>query len=115
VLVTTALLASVVAVSVLASVSWPAWILLAAAALVPILLPLRGLLRGSRRAHAAASLCVLPYFVAGLTETIANPARKLVGPWLLLASVAWFVTLVYYLRVTRPATSTLPPVPPGPA
>ena len=74
-----------------------------AALFVPWLMPIRGLFRGDRRTHAWATLCVAPYFVYGLTETIANPAVRVAAGLMLAASLAHFVALVAFLRVTRPA------------
>lgn len=73
---------------------------------VPWLMPLRGLLRGDRRTHAWATLCVAPYFVYGMTEVIANPAVRVAAALMMAASLAHFVTLVAFLRVTRPAGGT---------
>jgi uncharacterized membrane protein len=69
---------------------------------IPWLLPLRGLLRGDRRTHAWATLCVAPYFVYGVTETVANPAVRVAAAAILFASLAHFVALVVYLRASRP-------------
>lgn len=77
-----------------------------AALFVPWLMPIRGLFRGDRRTHAWATLCVAPYFVYGLTETIANPAVRVAAGLMLAASLAHFVALVAFLRVTRPAGGT---------
>ena len=77
-----------------------------AALFVPWLMPIRGLLRGDRRTHAWATLCVAPYFVYSLTETIANPAVRVAAALMLAASFAHFVALVAFLRVTRPVGAT---------
>lgn len=76
-----------------------------AALFVPWLMPIRGLLRGDRRTHAWATLCVAPYFVYGLTETIANPAVRVAAAVMLAASLAHFIALVAYLRLSRPAAA----------
>lgn len=72
-------------------------------ALVPLLLPLPGLVRGSRRTCAWATLCVAPYFLYGLTEVVANPAVRPLAAAILFASLGWFASLVYCLRVSRRA------------
>jgi uncharacterized membrane protein len=77
-----------------------------AALFVPWLMPIRGLLRGDRRTHAWATLCVAPYFVYGVTEVIANPAVRIAAALMLAASLAHFVALVAFLRLTRPASAT---------
>ena len=51
------------------------WILATAAA-IPLLLPLKGLLRGSLRSMTWAGYLVLLYFVIGVMETWANPPQR---------------------------------------
>lgn len=84
------------------SATWPRGALLALALLLPLVLPLPGLLRGDRRTHGWATLCVTPCLIYGITETIANPGTRAVTGAVLLLSLAFFVALVAYLRVTRP-------------
>lgn len=98
-----ALLGICVAAAALRSAPWPSSLGWAAVLLVPLLLPLRGLWRRNRRTCAWATLCVAPYFAYGTTELIANPAVRVVAGAILFASLAWFLTLVYCLRVSRPA------------
>jgi len=69
--------------------------------MLPVLLPLPGLLRGRRRTYAWATLCVAPYFIYGLTEAVANPGVRFTAGAILLASLAWFVALVACLRWSR--------------
>lgn len=74
---------------------------------MPLWLPLPWLIRGNRFTYAAMTLCVIPYFVLGVTEAVANPAaRWWAGPCLICA-LALFVALIAYLRLTR-ATASLP-------
>jgi uncharacterized membrane protein len=75
---------------------------LAAFLLVPLALPVPGLLRRRRRTYAWATLCLTPHFVYGLTELVANPALRVHAAALLLLSLALMVALVGYLRLTRP-------------
>ena len=93
--------ACVVAAS-LRSAPWPANLGWTIALLLPVAAPIPGLLRGTRRTYAWATLCVAPYFVYGVTEVIANPAVRGAAAAILLASLAWFVALVGYLRLSRP-------------
>jgi uncharacterized membrane protein len=109
------LLGLLVLAAALGSAPWPANVLLALACLVPLLLPVRGVLRGSRRTYAWATLCVVPYVVAGVTETIANPALRALAATMVFASLGWFATLIWYLRVTRAEGGPRPPGPPAPA
>jgi uncharacterized membrane protein len=90
-----------VGAAALLSAASPASALVTAGLFIPWLLPLRGLLRGDRRTHAWATLCVAPYFVYGVTETVANPAVRAAAAAILFASFAHFVALVVYLRATR--------------
>jgi uncharacterized membrane protein len=76
---------------------------LAALLVTPLLLPLRGLIRGDRRTHAWATLCVIPYFILGVTEAIANPQQRIWAGLCLLLALTLFVSLIGYLRVTRPS------------
>lgn len=86
--------------------------ILAAALLPPLLLPLAGIARGERRTHAWATLCIVPAFVYGLTEVVANPDARPLAALVLGASLLLFFSLVAYLRVTR--TPPAPQVPPRP-
>ncbi|MCE3285994.1 MAG: putative rane protein [Steroidobacteraceae bacterium] len=70
--------------------------------LVPLLLPLSGLVRRRRRTYAWATLCLTPHFVYALTELIASPALRLHAGAMLVLSLALMVALVAYLRLTRP-------------
>ncbi len=108
-----ALLAACVAAAALRSAPWPSGLAWTAVLLLPLLLPLRGLWRRNRRTCAWATLCVAPYFAYGATEVIANPAVRTVAGVILFASLAWFVSLVYCLRVTRPIASAAPDAPAG--
>lgn len=111
-LATAALLAACVAAAARGSVPWPTSLGWTVAVLLPVLLPLPGLLRGRRRTYAWATLCVTPYFVYGLTEVVANPGVRLAAGAILLASLAWFVALVAFLRWSRatgPGAQGTPP------
>jgi uncharacterized membrane protein len=75
---------------------------LAAIFSVPLLLPWRGLLRGKRYTHAWSTLCVMPYLVLGLVESIANPGGRLWSGACLALSLAFFIAVILYLRISRP-------------
>ena len=113
VLAATTLLITTIVAAAVATRGWPAALPIAALGLIPISLPLHGLLAGRRRTHAWATLCVLPYLVFGVMESVANPAARAAAACVAAASLLWFAALVAYLRVTRPARR--PPVPPAPA
>jgi uncharacterized membrane protein len=90
-----------VAAATLRSAGWPANLLWTLLMLVPLAAPLPGLWRGNRRTYAWATLCVAPYLMYGLTEVVANPAVRGAAGAILFASLAWFLALVTYLRLSR--------------
>jgi len=69
---------------------------------LPLLAPLRGLWRGERYTYAWATLCVLPYFIIGISESVASPTLRIWAEWLLAASLLWFFALIAFLRFSRP-------------
>jgi uncharacterized membrane protein len=76
--------------------------LFAAIAFLPLLLPLPGLARGSRRALRAAPMALAPALAIALTEVVANPpARGLATLSLALVLVA-FAAIVAAIRATPP-------------
>ena len=115
VLAAMSVLGLLVVIAALRRAPLPANLFLSLGWLVPVLLPLRGVLAGSRRTHAWATLCVAPYIIAGVTETIANPMLRTLAASIVFASLVWFAALIRYLRVTRPQTGPPPPVPQAPA
>ena len=71
----------------------------------PLWIPLPWLLRQSRKAYAAFTLCVIPYLILGITEAIASPPWRLWAAFVLCVAFLLFVSLIAYLRVTRPAAT----------
>jgi len=67
---------------------------------LPLLLCLRGLLRGKRYTYKWASMCVLPYFVVGITEGVANASLRSWALLMLAASLLWFFAMLAFLRVS---------------
>jgi uncharacterized membrane protein len=106
------LLALSSAAAVLVSWSGTPSAILALVLLAPLLAPLVGIARDDRRTHAWATLCLVPGFVYGLTESVANPGLRLLAALVLGSSLVSFFALVVYLRVTRPPDPTqAPPTP----
>lgn len=68
----------------------------------PLWAPLRGLLRRTRKTYAWATLCVIPYFILGITEAVANPQRRMWAAFCLASALCLFVSLILYLRATNP-------------
>ena len=73
-----------------------AWVL--AIAVVPLALPLPGLLRGNPRSHLWASLLVLLYLLHGAGEVVANPAERWLGLLEVLLSLSVFCNALLFVR-----------------
>jgi uncharacterized membrane protein len=82
---------------ILVGYSWPICIL----AVLPLLAPLNGLLRGRRHTYAWATLFAIPYLAFALTELLVNPAARWVAALSLLLVFAWFCTMILFLRASR--------------
>lgn len=71
---------------------------------LPLGIALPGLVRGQRYTHAWATLCVLPYLIVGVTESVANAGARWWAGAILASGLLLFIALIAYLRVTRPIT-----------
>ena len=80
----------------LAGYPWPICLL----AVLPLLAPLNGLLRGRRHTYAWATLFAIPYLAFALTELLVNPAARWVAAMSLLLVFGWFCTMILFLRVS---------------
>lgn len=76
---------------------WPVCML----AVLPLLAPLSGLVRGRRRTYAWATLFAVPYLAFAITELLANPAARWVAALSLLLVFAWFCAMILFLRASR--------------
>jgi uncharacterized membrane protein len=76
---------------------WP----LCAIAVLTLLAPLEGLMKGRRHTYAWATLFAIPYLVFALTELLVNPAARWVAGSSLLLVFGWFCTMVLFLRASR--------------
>lgn len=81
----------------LAGYSWP----LCAIAVLVLLAPLPGLVRGERYTYAWATLFAIPYLIFAVMELLVNPAARWVGALSLFLTFAWFCAMVLYLRASR--------------
>jgi uncharacterized membrane protein len=70
-------------------------------AVLPLLAPLGGLLRGRRRTYAWATLFAVPYLAFALTELLVNPAARWVASISLLLVFGWFCAMILFLRTAR--------------
>ncbi len=82
---------------ILVGYPWP----LCTVASLPLLAPLRGLMRGRRHTYAWATLFAIPYLMFALTEILSNPAARWVAGASLLLVFAWFCAMVAFLRASR--------------
>jgi len=96
-----ALIAIVVAWQLGAGIT-PARLIACVVLTCPLWAPVRGLMRANRKTYAWATLCVIPYFILGVTEAVANPARRGWAALCLAVALALFTTLILYLRITNP-------------
>lgn len=69
------------------------------ALLLPLLFPLRGLLKGDPYTFAWSSFLILIYFIHGVVEAYANPAVRLLAGFEILCSVAFYSGAVLYARL----------------
>ena len=76
---------------------WP----LCVVAVVPLLAPLHGLVRGRRYTYAWATLFAIPYLAFAVTELLVNPRARWVAGVSLLLVFAWFCTMILFLRASR--------------
>jgi len=81
----------------LAGYSWSLCLL----AVLPLLAPLNGLVRGRRYTYSWATLFAIPYLAFAVTELLANPSARWVAGLSLLLVFAWFCTMILYLRASR--------------
>jgi len=80
-----------------AGYAWP----LCAAAALPLLAPLAGLIRGRRHMYAWATLFAIPYLTFSITELLVNPAARWVDSISLCLIIGWFGIMVLSLRVSE--------------
>jgi len=76
--------------------------LLALVAAVPLLLPLKGLLKGSLRSMTWAGYLVMLYLVVGITEAWSNPAQRIPALVQTLLVVVFVVSVLAFSRPKRP-------------
>ena len=82
---------------ILVGYPWPICVI----AVLPLLAPLNGLVRGKRYTYAWATLFAIPYLAFALTELLANPQARWVASLSLLLVFAWFCTMILFLRASR--------------
>jgi uncharacterized membrane protein len=86
---------------IFAGYSW----VLCAFAVLPLLAPLKGLVQKNRYTYAWASLFAVPYCLFAITELLVNPKARLIGALTVTLVLAWFLSLVAFLRISRRSTT----------
>jgi uncharacterized membrane protein len=76
---------------------WPICVL----AVLPLLAPLHGLVRGRRHTYAWATCLRCPYLAFALTELLVNPAARWVAAMSLLLRLRLVLHYDFVLRVSR--------------
>jgi uncharacterized membrane protein len=71
------------------------WVLLL---VLPLLIPLRGLLRDQRYTYKWIGFLTMLYFCIGISELIMNPQLRLYGLTTTAASTLLFLASIYYAR-----------------
>ncbi len=74
--------------------------------LLPLLVPLRGLLHGRRYTHAWVSMLTLFYFCLGVMAAYSDPAERLYGLLLTTCSVLLFIGCICYVRFSKQTAET---------
>lgn len=69
--------------------------------LVPLLVPLRGVLTGRRYTMAWSSMLILFYFAHGVSAAAGRPPERWLGVSEALLSVCYFTLALSYIRLTR--------------
>jgi uncharacterized membrane protein len=70
-------------------------------AVLPLLAPLNGLIRGKRYTYAWATLFAIPYLMFSITELLVNRQARWVAGLSLLLVFGWFCTMILFLRASR--------------
>src|SRR5208337_1222772 len=65
-------------------------------AVIPLLAPLHGLVRGRRYTYAWATLFAVPYLAFAVTELLVNRQARWVAALSLLLVFAWFCTMILF-------------------
>lgn len=72
-----------------------------AISLLPLLLPLRGMLHGRVYTHSWAGFLALPYFAFGVDAAIHRTEKPWLGIVLVILSTVWFLACAYYAKYKK--------------
>lgn len=70
-------------------------------ALLPLLIPLRGMLHGRIYTHSWAGFLALPYFAFGIDAAIHRTEKPWLGLILVATSTLWFFGCVYFAKHSK--------------
>ena len=80
-----------------------------AISLLPLLLPLRGMLHGRVYTHSWSGFLALPYFAFGVDAAIHRTEKPWLGIVLVALSIVWFFGSAYYSKYKKIAANEAPP------
>ena len=72
--------------------------------LLPLLLPLRGLLHGRRYTFSWSCFLALVYFMHGVVEAYTSTLTRHLGLLEVCLSALWFIAAIFYVRITPAQT-----------
>ena len=72
-----------------------------AIAMLPLLLPLRGMLHGRVYTHSWAGFLALPYFAFGVDAAVHRTEKPWLGIVLVVLSIIWFFGSAYYAKYKK--------------
>lgn len=78
-----------------------------ALSLLPLLIPLRGMLHARIYTHSWAGFLALPYFAFGIDAAIHRTEKPWLGLILVATTTAWFFGCVYYAKYRKHADAAV--------
>jgi uncharacterized membrane protein len=85
-----------------------------AIALIPLLLPMRGILHGKPYTHAWASFLTMPYFAFGVDAAVHRSSDNWLGLVLTALSLLMFCGFIFYAKFAARAAKSTDEVNPAP-
>lgn len=76
--------------------------------LLPLLIPLRGMLHGRVYTHSWTGFLALPYFAFGVDAAIHRTEKPWLGVVLVVLSAIWFFASAYYSKYKKLSVKEIP-------